>query len=365
MSRTSASFVVGVILLMLVAGLVGYYGGGRDQAAEPEAPPSLLMQMSTGEYQDRLREILEKQAPPVPDDPEAPPFREQVRQHLALAARAVEADISRLSHWKMYERCRAEHQADGFDERGAHRQCVDYYNRALSEPFDAMLGSAISQQDLQAFRRARFYQQEVLAEVNRILLESPNVVERLVALKLLELSDQAYSGTPLDTEIYTHLERYSHPELSLILDPRVEVPVDLPEVAEGLVRYAGEARVWVESANRAGVLLGRSQHKERLVGVVDTVLAEGWRDNTQSVPKGVAVGLGACAAACAPAFAKLATAATTEDVTTLLFVALFSVRDADQRQALLRDVEALLPPVDSLPPGQREQREQIFAALKR
>ncbi len=364
MKKTSAGFVGAVLLIMLLAGLAGYWGT-KEQAAPPSALQELDGQkMTLAERALRAKALqAQRAALPPKDDPNAPPFHEELLKNVAATTVYIEKGIMGLTLWKLYERCTAENQAAGLEEKAAHRQCVVLYNRALSEHLDFFFDQAIANEKLTSFYRLQFYPEEVYGNVNRILLNSNNVIERLVALKLIERSPLIFDRPTLSRQVYENLESYTHPELTLILDPRYEIPLDDTRTLDILTKFAVQTDESIETANRAVALLGKSGDAERVVGVVDTVLAKGWDKTMYAMPKGIAVALGSCGEACLTGFEDLAHKSEDQHGATLLYLALMSLKDPEQRRRVGQKIESILPPLETLSEREREQRSNAFAAI--
>ncbi len=371
MKRVGLWFVLGVVAVLLVSAWLGY----RLAPSEPEGPGA---PQATGEVPPsgepeafalpaprppRAQELPPPPvAPPTADEPNAPPFKEQLVRNLAATTKYVEQQIAEFSTWKYYERCRAEHAADGFQADAAHRACVVHYNRAMSEYLDVHLDHALALELFPAYHRARFYKEAVYAEVNRILLESDNVVERLVALKLIERT-LIQEGAPLAMDVYHHLDRFSSPELSLIFDPRYELPRTDPVVVAKLVEQAVKVDESIETSNRAGMLLGSPENADKIVEVVNTVMDAGFSRDMRSLPRGLASALGPCGKPCMAGFERLAEGSTDPFTAMLLYTALFGIKDPTERREVARAVEGRMAPLNSLAPPEREHRENVFAKI--
>ncbi len=374
MKKSSMWFLLGVAAVMLLAGLISYYWGQGEQpaggpTASGEVPLSeQLKQMGENLTEEQRREALAKMfanqvPPPANDDPAAPPFKQQLVENIAATVQLVEKQIADLTLWKYYERCVAEHGADGFDAKQAHTACVVYYNRALSEHLELFVRMAVAENKLPAYYRLRFYKDDVYAEVNRILKESDNVIERLVALKLIESSPLIDSGTALDMEVYHNLDKYSSPELALIFDTRYDLPRNDPKVVEKLASEAIKVGESIDTANRAATLLGAPENAEKVIQVVDTVTTNGWEKNMSAMPRGLATALATCGDACAPGYERLARDASDRHVATLLYISLLSIQDPSTRRKMAKMVEPMLPSLGSLSEADREHRENVFARL--
>ncbi len=369
MKRLNLTFVLVVMVVMIVAGLVAFISQQPLQplgsvAGAPLDLEAMAARLTPEQRQAELRKLFAQQVrPSEQDEPGQPPFETQLREGLAKSTAYVEGRIAENTYWKLYERCRAEHAADGFDEKRAHQACVFEYNMALGEYLDTFFLEAVYNEHLPAFYRARFHKDAVYAEVNRILKESNNVLERLVALKLIQESPLIEGGAPLDLEIYHHLDRYSSPELTILFDQRFDVPRTDPIVLDALTEHATRVVESVETANRAATLLGSPQNAERIVKVVDTVMQAPWQRSMRYLPRGVANALGECGGPCAAGFERLAADGNDPFVSTLLYTALFGVRDPDERRRLALQVESRLPPLSPAQTDEMEHRAAVFARL--
>ncbi len=365
---TSKLFLAALFAIMLLAGLVTFWLAGE---AEPEGPSDIVAQdtpiwegMSAEARKRWIQEAVSKQATaPAQDDPNAPPFEPLFKQNLVTARAHLEKQIAEYSLWHHYERCRAEHASTGKDAKQSHDACIIWYNRALWDQLDLMMRLAEEEGQLASFNRLRFHKDVVYDEVNRILKESDNVIERLMALKVIERGGFIDSGEPFAPEVYRNLEKYTHPEVALILNPQLDVPVEGPEVAENLAHFAAEPRLAVETSNRAAIVLGRSPHAEKLNDVVKEVLETGWEKDMSLMPRGIAMGLGICAKACTPGFEALAARADEPMVSIMLYDSLFAIRDPAEKREMARRIEQLLPPLESLQPWEQEVRTNAFASL--
>ncbi len=368
---SSKLFVIGILSVLLAAALLTYW---LATESEPPALASDVHQegapawagMSAEARRRWLQAQVAKQTPPpAEDDPGAPPFQPLFEKELRVARGLLEKQVAAFSLWQHYERCRAEHASTGKDAKQSHEACLVWYNRALWDQLDIMVRLVEEEGNLESFRRLRFHREVVLGEVDRILKESSNVVERVMALKLLERGGLLDAGAQLAPEIYRRLGTYSHPEVALLLDPRLPVPADEPQVAEALAHFAAEPQLAVETANRAAITLGRSAHAEKLNDVATQVLDRGWEKEMSLMPRGLAEGLGICGSRCAAGFERVARDADDPFVATLLYDALFAIRDRGEKHQMARRIEAMLPPLESLLPEDREARANVFANLYR
>ncbi len=374
MKKSRLLFIVVIFAVMLGAGLVAYYLGSEeppprvatktdaDTATPAQRDMKAWLAMTPEQRRIAAQKLVAEQIPPTEDTFNAPPFREDLRRGVAAATKLIGDGIADSALWRLYERCRAEHQADGLDEHRSHQECVVFYNRALAENIDTFFKISVGQDKLTAIHRLRFHPEEAREELNKIVRESDNVIERMVALKLMESAPTVAGDTPYDSDIYKSLDKYSAPEQTLLLDYRYNVPVD-GGVADELTTLATQVVESVDTASQAALQLGKHpEYAPRLVDVTNEVAGEDWKRTMQSTPLGLGAALGECGQPCAAGFERLAADSTDPHIAEVLYAALSTIRDPEERKALASHIEGQLPPASS--PEQEEQRKYVFARLQ-